>query len=69
MIVEAIAKYIKENEIKQVFLCEKTGLTRYRIRMIQNGKSRLSIEEYEKICAALNLPYEYFFLKCKEDVT
>lgn len=61
MIAEAIAKYIKQNGIKQVSLCEKTGLTKHRIGFALRGKRRLSLDEYEKICIALNVPFEYFF--------
>jgi transcriptional regulator with XRE-family HTH domain len=61
MIAAAIAKYIEENGIKQVYLCEKTGLTKQCISKSIKGRRRLSIDEYEKICSALNVPYDYFF--------
>ncbi len=61
MIAGAIAKYIEERGIKQVFLCEKTGLTKHCISMSLKGQRKLSIDEYEKICSALNIPYDYFF--------
>ena len=61
MIADAIAKYIKENGIKQSFLCKQTGLTRHCVSQSLNGKRRLSIEEYEKICSALEVSCEYFF--------
>ncbi len=61
MIAKTIAKYIKEKGIKQVFLCEKTGLTKHCVSMLLKGQRKLSIDEYEKICTALNVPYDYFF--------
>lgn len=61
MISNAIAKYMEENAIKQILLCEKTGLTKHCISMSLKGKRKLSIDEYEKICIALNLSVEYFF--------
>lgn len=61
MIAAAIARYVKENGIKQSFLCEQTGLTKHCISTALNGKRKLSVDEYEKICSALNVPYEYFF--------
>jgi len=61
MIVESIAKYIAKNGIRQVFLCEKTGLTKHCVSMSLKGQRKLSLDEYEKICQALNVPCEYFF--------
>ena len=61
MIATAIAKHVKENGIKQTFLCKQTGLTKHCISTALNGKRKLSVDEYEKICTALNVPYEYFF--------
>jgi transcriptional regulator with XRE-family HTH domain len=66
MIAGAIAKYIDESGIKQVFLSEKTGLTKHCISMALKGQRKLSIDEYEKICIVLNVPYEYFFNQCKK---
>lgn len=63
MIAAAIAKYLKENGIKQAFLCAQTGLTKHCISSTLKGTRRLSVDEYEKICTALNRPYEYFFDK------
>ncbi|WP_027398542.1 helix-turn-helix domain-containing protein [Anaerovorax odorimutans] len=57
MIVKEIARYI----IKQVSLSEKTGLSKDCISMSLKGYRKLSIDEYVKICTALNVPYEYFF--------
>lgn len=61
MIAKAIADYMKENGIKQIFICQKTGLTKHCISTALNGKRKLSIDEYEKICKALNVPYGFFF--------
>ena len=61
MIAEAIAGYMKEKGIPQTDLCEKTGLTKQCISSALKGKRRLRIDEYEKICMALDVPYEFFF--------
>lgn len=61
MIARAIAEYMKQRGIKQTFICNQTGLTKHCISFALNGKRKLSIDEYEKICAALNVPYEFFF--------
>ncbi len=63
MIAEAIAKYIKENGINKEDLSKKTGLTKRCISMSLKGNRKLAIDEYEKICIALNVPYEYFFYR------
>ncbi|PNT92831.1 helix-turn-helix transcriptional regulator [Clostridium thermosuccinogenes] len=68
MIVKAIEKFMEENDIKQVSLCEKAGLTEHCISLALKGKRRLSIDEYVKICTALNVPYEYFFIKSRRKV-
>lgn len=61
MIAAAIAHYLKDNGIKQAFLCRQTGLSKHCISNALNGKRRLSVDEYEKICTALDVPYAYFF--------
>lgn len=66
MIANAIAKYLKENGLKQSDLCSKTGLSKACIQRSLYGKRPLSIDEYEKICVALHVPYEYFFEKRHE---
>ena len=63
MISTTIAEYIEENGINEMYLCKKTGLTKHCVSMSLHGKRKLSIDEYEKICIALNVPYEYFFDK------
>ena len=61
MTTKAIATYLKENGITQKFLCEKTGMTRNSINSALNNKRKLSVDEYEKICIALKVPYDFFF--------
>lgn len=62
MIVEAIENYIEEQGIELVLLSKKTGITKHNIGLVLSGKRKLSLDEYEKICLALNVPYEYFFM-------
>lgn len=61
MIAEAIARHLKENGINQRLLCKKTGLTSYCVNYALKRKRNFSLDEYEKICDALQVPYEYFF--------
>lgn len=65
MVATAINNYLKNNGIKQTFLCKKTGFTRHCISYSLTGKRKLSIDEYVKICKVLKVPYEYFFNKSK----
>lgn len=65
MITLAIATYLKEQGIKQTVISEKTGLTKQIICSALKGKRTLSVDEYEKICRALNVPYDFFFKNLK----
>lgn len=61
MIVEEIAKYISNRRIKQKYLAEKTGLSKQSICNMFSGKRKLGLDEYIKICDALQVKYDYFF--------
>lgn len=61
MIVEAIADYMEAKGIKQAAMCKKTGLPRDCISAVLQGKRKMSLDEYEKICTALCVPYAFFF--------
>ncbi len=61
MVADAIAKYMTEKGIKQVFLCEKCGLSKHSVSLILKNKRKVDVEEYRKICDALEVPYDYFF--------
>ncbi len=66
MIAEAIASYLEKSGITLVSLSEKTGLTCQRIGYALKGKGKFSIDEYVKICTALELPYDYFFAQANK---
>lgn len=61
MIAEKIAGYVLDKGIRQSHLCKKTGMTKQGLCMALQGKRKLSIDEYAKICNALDLPLAYFF--------
>lgn len=67
MIAEAIGNYLKKSGITLASLSEKTGLTYNCIGYALKGKRKFSIDEYVKICAALELPYDYFFIQAKKE--
>lgn len=56
-----IGKYLKDNGIKQAFVCEKTGITATVMSDICTG-TRKSVDciDYYKICSALGLDLMYF---------
>lgn len=63
MIAYAIQNYLEKNGITLKYLSEKTGINCSCIGPALKGKRKFSIDEYVKICAVLELPYDYFFIK------
>lgn len=63
LVWESIAAYLASNGIKQIFLSDRTGLSPQCISFILQGKRRLDVEEYARICHALGVSYDYFFPK------
>lgn len=57
-----IAQYVSANGIKQSFIVEKTGLSKNAISAILNLNRKMSADEYEKICKALNKAPNDFML-------
>lgn len=50
---ERVAEYVRNAGIKQSFICEKTGIRADSMSAMMSGKRRMSADEYEKICIAL----------------
>lgn len=57
---ENIKKYLNEKGIKQTYLSRKTGINIKSISFSLNGKRKLEIEEFRKICIALDVSSEVF---------
>lgn len=57
---ERIAEYIKENNISQRKLADRTGMTENALSLALNGKRKLLADEYIEICDAMCVPYERF---------
>ncbi len=55
-----VAKYIRDNGIKQVKIAEKTGIDEMKISQIVNEKRRLEADEFVLICKALDKKPEFF---------
>lgn len=61
MVGENIRNYLNEKGIKQTFLAEKTGLSNSCVSDICLGNRKIAIEEYFKICKALNVSFDTFY--------
>lgn len=60
MIRENIISYVKRKGIKQIFLCEKTGISPAAMSAIMNRKRDIEVDEYCEICTALGVSLDYF---------
>lgn len=67
MIRKRIANYMEQNGIKQIHLSQKTGISPQAISSLLRGDRNLDVEEYAKICDALNVPYDYFMPEDTKD--
>lgn len=57
---EKIKKYLEENGIKQSHLASKVNMPLARLNQSLNGNRKLTFEEYETICWALNVGIDKF---------
>lgn len=54
MVVQTrIAEYIKHMGITQAAICRKTGMSPKRVSVILTLKGKMTADEYEKICRAI----------------
>lgn len=54
MVVQTrIAEYIKRMGITQAAICRKTGMKPKRVSVILTLKGKMTADEYEKICRAI----------------
>lgn len=60
MLGERIRKYIVESGMKLGVVAERADIPMNTFSAMMNGKRRITAEEYFSICAALNVPIEYF---------
>lgn len=57
---ERIKAYMNEKGIKQVFVSQKTGISKEKLCSSLNGNRKLQFEEYELICGALEVNTDKF---------
>ena len=55
-----IKKYLEDNGISQTFLSKKTKIALPKLNLALNGNRRLTFEEYENICWALEVGADKF---------
>ena len=60
MVRDAISDYLDEKGVTQSHLSKKSGLSPQAICTYLKGGRGLDIEEYIKICDALEVSYEFF---------
>lgn len=56
----AVKKMIEDNGIKQKAVAERADITERQFSLILSGKRKCDIEEYVRICMALNVPVTTF---------
>lgn len=59
-VATAIKEYIAETGRSQSYVSKKSGIPPSQLNLSLNGKRKLSIDEYECICKALNVPASTF---------
>lgn len=55
-----INKYLVGKGIRKSYVAERTGITANALNLSLNGKRKLFIDEYVRICDVLEVPYDYF---------
>lgn len=60
MVREAMKKYINDIGIKQNVLAKNAGMTPQALNTFLNGNRGIDVEEYIKLCDAMNVSYDTF---------
>lgn len=55
-----IKNYLESIGMSQSFLSSKTGIPMPKLNLALNAKRRISLDEYETVCWALNVPVGTF---------
>lgn len=62
-----IKEYLAENGISQTHISSKTGIELPKLNLALNGKRKMTFEEYELICWALNVDTDKFLVPRSPD--
>lgn len=60
MIYENISDYLNSRGIKQSFIVSNTNIGKQALSDSLNGRRRITADEYEEICNALEVSLDYF---------
>ena len=55
-----IKEHLQQRGITQTFLSKRAGIPMVKLNQTLNGNRRLSLDEYERICWALEVPASTF---------
>ena len=58
---ERIRKYIDDRDVSRKIIAMNVGFSESQLSLLLNGKRRLSVDEYEKICGAMAVDPRYFY--------
>ena len=62
-----VAQYINDMGIKQINICEKTGISTSAMSAILTNRRKMTADEFEKICIAIQKsPNDFMKLKAEE---
>lgn len=59
-VVEKLNAYVNENDIKQIYIAQKTGLDEDTISEMLNGNRQILADEFLMICIALDIDPNIF---------
>lgn len=59
-VCERVKQYIDDNEIKQVTVARKSGMSIQTFNAMMNGKRKMYADDLQRICCALNVGADTF---------
>ncbi len=59
-VVEKLNAYVNENDIKQIYIAQKTGLDEDTVSDMLNGNRQILADEFLMICIALDIDPNIF---------
>lgn len=67
MVRERIANYLKSKGIKQEYVATKANISAVAMSNLVSGKRNLDVEEYIRICRALDVSCDFFMPNHEEE--
>lgn len=65
---ERIKAYLSEQGLKQNKVAEKAGISNDKFNLSMNGKRKIPLDEYAKICNVLGVPADTFLDGSSQEV-